>query len=608
MRLLSRRTLQLGAGAAALALLAAACSGSGPKNGAPTSGGGGSAAGLGIQLYADNSGGTPRTGGTLTMLGVGDVDYMDPNVSYFPVGYLGLREWSRQLYAYPARHGQTTTLEPDLATSLPTVTDGGKKYAVTIRSGAQWDTTPARQVTAADVVLGVKRSCNPVQPFAGESDFQSFLVGYQDFCNGFASVVQTTAAIKTYIGTHSIAGVQVDPSNPLTVDFTLTHPVSYFTDILTLPAFAPAPVEILNYLPASNDLAQHTISDGPYLVASYNPGKSIVFKRNPAWKPSSDPLRKAYVNEIDVSETGTEQGVYQQILTNTPQADMSWDTDVPPAAVPGLVAKKNPNLNLQTMYETNPYVLFNTVSPNNGGALRKPDVRRALMYALDRAHLVQDAGGSDVSPPLSQILPPGINGQSPMYDPYPYDPGRAKQMLHAAGVSNLTLKFLYRPDSPTSARMFQTIQSDLGQIGVTVTGIRVPTSDFYSKYLEVPSIAKNGTWDLSFFGWGPDWYGDAAASFFSALFDGRVLPPTSSNWGLFNDPKLNALIDRALSAPDTVSAGRLWHQADEETMGQAAIFPIADPNEALLHGSQVHNCIYVAAIQNCDPTNVWLSH
>jgi hypothetical protein len=38
------------------------------------------------QLYNTNSTGTPVKGGTLTMLGVGDVDYMDPNISYYAIG------------------------------------------------------------------------------------------------------------------------------------------------------------------------------------------------------------------------------------------------------------------------------------------------------------------------------------------------------------------------------------------------------------------------------------------------------------------------------------------------------------------------------------------
>ena len=42
-------------------------------------------------------------------------------------------------------------------------------------------------------------------------------------------------------------------------------------------------------------------------------------------------------------------------------------------------------------------------------------------------------------------------------------------------------------------------------------------------------------------------------------------------------------------------------------MKDAAFFPITQPNQPNYHASQVHNTIYVPAIQNFDPTNVWLS-
>lgn len=606
MQRFKRTTLQLGAGLATLALVAAACGSSGSKGSTSNPGGSSSNSG-GTQIFQPNSGGTPKSGGTLTMLGTGDVDYMDPNISYYTIGYLGLRMWSRQLYNYPATEGKTTTAEPDLATAMPNITDGGLKYAVTIRQGADWNTTPPRQVTAADVVRGVMRSCNPVQPFGGQPDFSDILAGYSQFCSGFANVAQNTAAIKQYMDGHTISGVSVDPSNPQTVIFTLTKPSSYFTDMLTLPPFAPAPVEYMQYLPASNDLAQHTIADGPYQVSSYDPGKTISFVRNPAWKANTDPIRKAYVDKIQVTETGNQTQNEQEIETNSPSADMEFDSFPPVNAVPGLIQNKDPRFNLQSTYSTNPYVLFNTVSPNNNGALGKVQVRQALEYALNRNHLIQDAGGPSVSPPLTQILPPGINGSSPTYNMYPYDPTKAKQLLQAAGVSNLTLKFLYRPSSSVSSKMFQTIQADLSQLGITVTGVGVPSADFYTKYLEVPSVAKNGTWDVSLAGWGPDWYGDAAKSFFEPLFDGRILPPNSSDFGFFNSPTVNNLIDQALKATSASAAASLWHQADVQVMKEAAIFPITDPNQPLMRGSQVHNAIYVPAIQQIDPTNVWLS-
>ena len=566
--------------------------------------------GIPNQIFDPNSGGTPVTGGTLTMLGTGDVDYMDPNVSYYSIGYLGLRMWSRSLYTYPANESETTSIVPDLATAMPTITDGGLKYAVTIRTGAMWDTTPPRQVTAADVVLGVKRSCNPTQPFGGQPDYSDILSGYSTFCTGFGKVSATSASAQAaYINGNQISGVSVDPSDSsgLTVDFTLTKPASYFTDILALPPFAPAPVEYLQYLPASAQLAQHTISDGPYYVASYDPAKTIVFKRNPAWSASTDTVRKAYVNEIDVNETGNQTAIQQQISTNVSSADMEWDSFVPAPDIPGLVSSHNPNFNLQSEYSTNPYIIFNTASPNNSNALQNAAVRQAVEYAINRADLTQDLGGPQVSPALTQILPPGIGGSSPAYDPYPYDVSKAKSMLSAAGISHLTLKFLYRPASVSSSKIFQTLQADLAQAGITLTGVGVPNADFYTKYLEVPSQAKTGVWDLSLAGWSPDWYGDAAKSFFEPLFDGRILPPTSSDFGLYNSAKTNSIIDQALSATSADAAAALWHQADVQVMADAAIYPITDGNLGLMRGSQVHNAIYVPLLEQIDPTNVWLS-
>ncbi|MGH9076685.1 MAG: ABC transporter substrate-binding protein, partial [Acidimicrobiales bacterium] len=594
MRSTNRRELVVG-GLLCLALVATACGSSAGTNTATNTTQPGGSNNLPNQRYAANSGGTPVRGGTLTMLGTGDVDYMDPNVSYYALGYLALRMWSRNLYTYPAIQGRTTTNVPDLATAYPAVTNGGRTYSVTIRTGAMWNTSPPRQVTAADAVLGLKRACNPVQPFGGLPDFSTLIAGYASFCAGFAKVPHTVAAIKTYVDSNQIQGATVDPSNPSTIVYRLTKPTSYFQDMLVLPAFNPAPVEFLDHLPASNDLAQHTISDGPYQISSYDPARTLDFVRNPAWQASSDPIRKAYVDKVDITETGDQNAIEQQILTNTPQADMEFDSFVPSPDIPQLLASNNPTLSLESEYSSNPYVLFNTVSPNNGGAMGKLAVRQALEYALDRTHLIQNAGGPQVAPPLTQILPPGISGSTPAYDMYPHDVTKAKAMLASAGFpSGLTLKFLYRPASVQSSADFQTIQNDLKAVGITVTGVPVPSADFYTKYLQVPTVAQQGVWDLSLAGWSPDWYGDAAASFFSPLFDGRVLPPTSSNFGQFSDPTVNADIDKALAATTTAAAAPLWHQADVDTMKAAAIFPITDPNQAEIHGTQVHDAVYMA--------------
>jgi peptide/nickel transport system substrate-binding protein len=392
------------------------------------------------------------------------------------------------------------------------------------------------------------------------------------------------------------------------VVFHLTRPASYFVDMLTLPAFSPAPVEFLKYLPGSNKLAQATISDGPYKIDSYVPTKSITFSRNPAWDPSSDPVRKAYVDSIKITETSTQDSIQQQLQTGTASADLEFDAGPPPSQLPALIAKKDPNLNLGPTASSNPYVVFNTVSPNNNGALSKVAVRQALSYALNRSNIIQVLGGPKVNPPLTHVLPSNILGSADV-DLYPYDTAKAKNMLASAGYPNgLTLKFLYRNASEGSSKAFQTIQQDLSKIGVKVQGVASPNSDFYTKYLQVPSVAKRGVWDLSLAGWGADWYGNGALSFFNPLFSGKPsFPPQGSNFGLYDSPAANALISKAASAPTESEAATLWAQADRQVMQDAAFYPITSPLNANYHASQVHGAVYVPAIQNFDPTNVWLA-
>ncbi len=607
-----KRTRGYGAvvGLAALALVVAACGGS------STTKPGTSPTGTTAGFQGLNPGtGTPKKGGTLNMLGQGDVDYMDPNISYYTIGGLAQRMWIRGLYAYAAVPGKTTLPSPDLATAAPTVSNGGKSYAVTIRSGAMWDTSPARQVTAADALLGLKRACNPVQPFGGLPDFETLIAGYQAFCTDFAKLgsTATVAAMKSFINGNQISGVTVSGQ---TITYTLVHAASYFGTMLTLDPFNPAPVESLNYIPASAASQQHPIADGPYTVQSYVPTRSIVFVRDPAWKASSDPIRKAYVDKIVVSETGNQPSVQQQLQTNTAAAGMEFDAFPPVAADAGLISQMNAglnhNFNLGPTYSSNPYVVYNQVSPNNGGAMGKVAVRQAINYGINRTHLIEDAGGAAVSPPLTHIIPPGINGSQDLpsgYDPYPYNVSKAKSLLASAGYKNgLNLTLLYRPSSTIEAKMGQTLQSDLSKIGVKIKLLSATPSDFYTKYLQVPTAAKSGVWDVALAGWGPDWYGDGAVSFFGPLYSGPAsFPPSGSNFGLYSDPAVTSMIAQGGKAATASAAATIWAQADQKIMQDAVIYPITDPQQPLYHASYVHNAVYIPADQQFDPTNVWMS-
>jgi len=344
------------------------------------------------------------------------------------------------------------------------------------------------------------------------------------------------------------------------------------------------------------------------MIQSYQPTKNITFVRNPAWQAATDPVRKAYVDKVVINETVSQESTQQQLQTGTPGADMEFDNYPPPSQLPGLIASNDPKLNLGATASSNPYIVFNTVSTNNNSALSKVEVRQALSYALNRDTIIQALGGPKVYPPLTHIVPPSLVGGTPDFNPYPRDVTKAKQMLAQAGFPNgMTVKVLYRNASEGSTKAFATLQQDLKAAGITVTGVPSPNADFYTRYLQVPSVAKRGVWDLAIAGWGADWYGNGALSYFNPLYSGKAaFPPVGSNFGFYDSSATNDLIAKAVAATSEEEAAGLWHQADQQVMKDAPIFPITNPKQPNYRAEQVKNAVYLQALQNFDPANVWL--
>ncbi|HUY21086.1 MAG TPA: ABC transporter substrate-binding protein [Acidimicrobiales bacterium] len=587
--------------ALAAALLLAACSSS-------------SSSSTGTTAPSSSSGAV--RGGTLSLVGQGDVDFMDTADGYYDVTYMLERTFTRQLYTFPTAPtlAQQITPVPDLATGMPTVTNGGKTYTITIRQGAMWDTSPPRQVTAADEVLAMKRLCNPASPTGAPGYFESTIVGMAAYCTAFANVGTDVTSIKNYIDSHDIAGVKA--TGQRTVQFTLTQPASDFIDILSLYFSSPTPVEYLNYVPGGPEQAQHTISDGPYKISSYVPTSSIALVRNPAWKASTDPIRHAYVNEIKVTEgVATATAAIQQVQAGT--ADMLWDQIVPTAQLAGMVASHDPNLVIgpdgNNFITINPYVAINLQSPNNGGALSKLPVRQALEYAFNKVAVSQIYGGAAISKPLDQVIPGGSVGNIAGYNPYPTngdqgDPAKAKQLLQQAGYSpgQITLKLVYRTNT-VHPQVAQTDQAALQAAGFNVQLIPVtPANTFYTKYLENPTASKAGQWDIAEAGWIPDWMGNNGRAVISPLFDGRTYGPNTQDYGDYNSSVVNADIDKALAATSTATAKTYWEDAAKQVMKDAAVVPLGAQKTATYHSTRVHGCDFYFVNQNCDIANVWL--
>src|SRR5690606_15119800 len=100
-----------------------------------------------------------------------------------------------------------------------------------------------------------------------------------------------------------------------------------------------------------------------------------------------------------------------------------------------------------------------------------PKVRLAMNYAIDKEFLSKTLF-NNTSVVATGIIPPGMLGYDPQRSGYPYDPGRAKQLLAEAGFPDgfevtFSTHNRARIYSPVGVILSERIQQDLAAIGVT---------------------------------------------------------------------------------------------------------------------------------------------
>jgi ABC-type transport system substrate-binding protein len=556
---------------------------------------------------------SPQRGGTLRLLGTSDIFNLDTISGYYTVTNILERSFTRQLLSYrnaPSFLDQIQ-LVPDIATAVPTRGNGGisadgKTYTLHLKSGVTWETSPPRQVTAQDFVREFKLLCNPASPTGAPGYFTSTIVGMKAYCAGFAKVKATVPAIAQYFGAHALPGVVAQGN--LTLVFHLLKPAPDFPNILAMGFCSPRPVEYMKYVPDSAPFRQNTISDGPYKITKYVPGKEFVLERNPTWNQKTDSLRHGYVDRITVTEGLTADNVQQQIEAGT--ADMEWDVGTPPQDLPGLISAKDKRLIIGP--EGKYYVALNVYLALNqfAGPMKNKLVRQAVEYGVDKNAIVQIYGGSRIAATSNQVILPGNVGYIPSFDPYPNkngsgDPDKAKKLLAQAGYKNgVDVKLLYSTTDP-APRVAQSLQSSLNKAGFRVKLVPATQADFYGKYLLNPTTAKRGVWDIAPPGWIPDWFGNNGRSVIQPLFTSPG--PGSSDYGGYDSPVTNGLVDQALSAKSPAQAASLWRQTNAQLMKDAATVPVEIQKFTVYHSSKVQGCLFWFYDLNCDPTNVWLT-
>ena len=557
-----------------------------------------------------------KSGGTLRLKGAGDVDHLDTASAYYTVSYSVLRGLARQLISYPTSKDEKLRDTPvaDLAEEGEYRSADGLTYTFKIKNGVKFDAkTGSRQIVANDFVVGLKRLCDPNNPSGGLVYFTDTIKGFKEFCDGFAAKVKPAdpdakriTDVKAYIEGNQITGITTEGTN--TIKFELKAKAGDFLNILAMPFASPVAPEIaLKYLADSPDFRKNFVSSGPYMVESYTADKSLKLARNPAWDKSTDKLRNAFVNRIEVTQGSDEEPVQQELEAGT--VDLAWDVGVPTPRIAAL--KTDPILGIggsdQKLY-ANPdgclgYIVFQT----NRAPFNNEKVRQAVNWAMNRSAIVQIAGGPDVQTPTYNVLTPPIIGYKAL-DTYKAegdkgDPAKAKALLAEAGHPNgLSVTFLHRNAGkhPSYAAAHQ---AALKRAGFDVKLKAVTPAQFYTEFLQK---VNNTEWDFAQPGWCPDWAGNAARTFFSPLFDGRIIRDGSTNYGKWNDKKTNDTIDAALAEATVDGAAAKWAELDKYLIEKAVWAPVMTGKVYNYAGKRVRNYVYFPFSHQADFTNIWL--
>jgi peptide/nickel transport system substrate-binding protein len=582
----------------------------------------------------------PVYGGTLRVVANGGPGSLDPVPTYNYAGYELERGYTRQLLTFPTTSPPTTagaawtkatTLVPDLATVVPStanggISGGGRVYTYHLRSGVDWNTHPARQVTAADFVREFKAFCNPGQfPVGNSTYYTGTIAGFASYCHaesahfsGKGAAAVTAANVAAWQDGHQISGLTA--AGPVTLKVTLNQPASDFNDIMALPFVSARPVEYDRYLPGSNQLNQHILSDGPYQVSSYVPDKQIALTRNPVWHQATDPARHQYVSKVVVTlGTSSDQTVLTDIQADSQDLFLA-DVGIPAESVAGLQAASDQRLAIWPSSNLNPYVILNIRSPNANSAMGKLAVRQAIEYGINKSAIEKVSGGPAINTLVNAGVPPGNAGFEPG-GPYVTpgnqgSPAKCKSLLSQAGYPHgMTLHYLYENES-SGTTLFQSIQGSLQRCGITVQGMPKTSGGAYFTDLgNTPQTNKQGTWDMATGSWYPDWFGNNGRTTIQPLFASDCTLGTI-NAGCFSSPTVDSLIKQALSSTSTAAAASLWHQADTDAMNAAPIVPLLSSKFDDYTSSRVHSTTsgdragggnFSTLLQGWDFTNIWLS-
>jgi peptide/nickel transport system substrate-binding protein len=469
--------------------------------------------------------------GILRLASLTEPDTLNPALSTSQVVVDISMFWAGYLFNYD----DANQLVPELATEVPTLTNGGiSKDGLTItyhlRKGVQWqDGAP---FTAADVAFTWRLLMNP------------------------------NNNVQTRTGYDLIRAI--DTPDPSTAVVHLKHVYAPFVNTFLTMSLTPYPVFPQHLLAQYHDINQipynsKPVGTGPFMVTEWRRGQAIRMVANPHYWRGAPKLKEVQYRAIPDENTLT-TGV------RTHEIDFWYNagsTNYPVASkIPGTHA-------LLTPFTQYSLIGFNTQRP----VMSDVAVRRALALATDRKRFidtvtfgVQILGDGD-QPAFSWAHDPNLRS-------IPFDPAKARATLDAAGWrpgpdgiraksgQRLHLQIATTTGGAVGNRLAVLLQSAWKDIGVEAEVKPYASAIMFANY-SAGGIRQGGKFDVEFSSWlagvDPDDY---------TLFACDAIPPNGQNQYRFCDKELDAQERIALSSNDQAVRKKAYARIQEILVDQ----------------------------------------
>ena len=503
-------------------------------------------------------------GGNINVLMSSDFQTLDPgNSNYVQTANVG-QLYYRTLTMAKETAGQPPTIVPDLATDTGQVSKDGLTWTFTLQKGVKFE--DGRPITAADIKYGIERT------FA------------QDVFTQAPQELNVALDAGGYKGPYKdpSAGLKaVETPDERTVVFHLRKPFAEFPALASRSNTAPVPKDKDTRL----DYTNHPVSSGPYMVETYNRGKSLKLVRNPHWDPATDPNRTALPDTFSFSLSTSQATISQQLLANSDPNAITLDSN---GALQTSDSAKLADAQVKDRVASG-LLGCNDVLSLNTEKISDPDVRKALALALDRQSILVQYGGRR----FGELTQTPLNAKMRGYvaQELELDPSgkpkldEAKKLLEGKTYPK-SLTFGYANNRDAYKNTGTVVQQNLKALGIDVQLVPIPAPNYYSIMAsdQLPDIGRSG------------WCGGADPASVRTSAD-PILGPNNdgtsygfSNTSRYFDPQVSkAMFELRNTAGTSEELGKKWSEEFGKALKTYPIIPLIRSHTNSVVGSNIRN-------------------